>query len=168
MRRSKDRFLVVIAQRLLGFVVVATGSTWLSTHNPRALSMVLLATFILGLLGSIGLLIYQRFFPALEPGGRVHPAPLILIALSALLLAAVTASEATGILLPMAEVLFAVGIGLLLIGTSCCSCPCAERRTPKQMVQRPGAPRSASVRRELDVAVLEVAKELLQQRVPAA
>jgi hypothetical protein len=36
------------------------------------------------------------------------------------------------------------------------------------MVQRPGAPRSAGVRRELAVAVLEVAKELAQQRVPAA
>lgn len=112
----KGRFLVPILQGLLGFAVIVKGSAWLSIRNPTALSTVLLSVFVLGFLGSLGILIYQRFSVSPGLGGRGHPAHLVLLGLSAIMLAVVTVSEASGVLLPKADLMFAVGIGLLLVG----------------------------------------------------
>lgn len=113
---NKGRFLVPIVQGLLGFVVIVKGSAWLSARHRAAMSTVLLSAFVLAFLGSLGILIHQRFFLSPRGGGRVRPVPPILFGLSALLLAAVTVSESSGVALPNADLLFAVGIGLLLVG----------------------------------------------------
>ncbi len=108
--------MIAVVQLLLAFVVIVRGSVWLSTRNPTLPSSVLLAVFILGFLGTVGILIWQRFFLSEKAGGRVHPAAPLLIGLGALLLAAGTAPQMGGFQLPWAEAWFAAGIGLLFVG----------------------------------------------------